>query len=146
MPSVGVQAPRDHDRFDARLTRWFDHRLAETTPSGASVQLYGLEVIDPDGIDELDPVSVRTVFVCEGGDVRAVLDHPDAWRATEFDAAALVRRGQKTATSSITMTTSMEAGRPSVSLPAPSKICANGTCDWRTPPTFMPFTTPSTPG
>ena len=92
MPSVGVQAPRDHVRFEARLTRWFDHRLAETTPSGASVQLYGLEVIDPDGIDELDPVSVRTVFVCEGGDVRAVLDHPDAWRATEFDAAALVRR------------------------------------------------------
>gem|GEM_PF-6392831 len=146
MPSVGVQAPRDHVLLEARLTRWFDHRLAETTPSGALVQLYGLEVIDAGRIDDLDPVAVRTVYVCDGDDVRAVLDHPDAWRATEFDAVALVRRDQKTATSSITITTSMEAGSPRVSLPAPSKICANGTCDWRTPPTFMPFTTPSTPG
>lgn len=93
------------------------------------VQLYGLEVIDEDGIDSFDPCAVRTTFVCDGRDPRAVLEHPEAWRAFEFDAVALVRRRQKTAISSITMTTSMDAGRPSVSLPAPSKIWANGTCD-----------------
>ena len=110
------------------------------------VQLYGLEVIDEDGIDALDPGAVRTTFVCGGRDEGVVFDHPDSCRVFEFDAVAVVRRRQKTAMSSITMTTSMDAGRPSVSLPAPSKICANGTCDWRTPPTFMPSTTPMTPG
>lgn len=146
MPSVGVQNPVDQRALERRLTRWLQHRLRETAPPSSPVQLFGLEVIDADRIDELDPSAVRTTFVCDGNDPQVVLDHPDAWRAFEFDAVALVRRDQKTAMSSITMTTSMDAGRPSVSLPAPSKICANGTCDWRTPPTFMPSTTPMTPG
>ncbi len=93
------------------------------------VQLYGLEVIDEDGIDSFDPCAVRTTFVCDGRDEGDVFDHPDSCRVFDFDAVALVRRRQKTAISSITMTTSMDAGRPSVSLPAPSKIWANGTCD-----------------
>ena len=59
MPSVGVQNPVDHRALELRLTRWLDHRLQETTPSGSMVQLYGLEVIDEDGIDSFDPCAVR---------------------------------------------------------------------------------------
>lgn len=93
MPSVGVQDPVDHRAFELRLSRWLHHRLRETAPPSSPVQLFGLEVIDPDGIDALDLSSVRTTFVCDGNDPRAVLDHPDAWRAFEFDAVALVRHG-----------------------------------------------------
>lgn len=93
MPSVGVQDHLDHPSLEARLVRWLDHRLRESAPSGSAVQLYGLEVIDVDRIDELHPAAVRTVFVCAGRDERDVLDHPDAWRAFEFDATAIVRSG-----------------------------------------------------
>ena len=93
MPSVGVQNPLDHRAFEARLTRWLDHRLRETAPPSSTVQLLGLEVIDDDRIDDLDPTAVRTVFVCDGRDERAVLDHPDARRALDFDAVAVVRHG-----------------------------------------------------
>lgn len=94
MPSVGVQDHLDHRSLEARLGRWLDHRLRETAPPRSAVQLYGLEVIDDDRIDELDPTAVRTVFVCDGGDEREVLDHPDSWRAFDFDAAAMVRSGR----------------------------------------------------
>lgn len=130
VPSVGVQHPVDQCALERRLTRWLQHRVRETAPPSSAVQLFGLEVIDPDGIDALDPAAVRTIFVCDGRDERAAFEHPDSHRAFDFDAVAVVvRRGQKTAISSITMTTSTDAGRPSVSLPAPSKIWANGTCD-----------------
>jgi hypothetical protein len=90
---VGVQNPLDHRPLEARLARWLDHRLRETAPPSAAVQLFGLEVIDEERIDDLDDTAVRTVFVCDGRDERAVLDHPDAWRAFDFDAVALVRHG-----------------------------------------------------
>lgn len=93
MPIVGVQYPVDHRALELGLTRWLHHRVRETAPPSSPVQLFGLEVIDPDGIDALEPLSVRTVFVCDGQDTRAVLGHPDAWRAFDFDAVALVRHG-----------------------------------------------------
>ena len=93
MLSVGVQNPLDLRALEFRLTRWLDHRLRETAPPAAAVQLFGLEVIDEGRIDDLDPTAVRTVFVCGGRDERSVLEHPDARRACDFDAAALVCHG-----------------------------------------------------
>jgi hypothetical protein len=69
--------------------RWHD---APPLPR-ATVQLYGLEVIDPDGIDRLDPCAVRTVFITEGPDEGALLARPECGPAFEFDAAATVEHG-----------------------------------------------------
>jgi len=69
-------------------------RWSDAPPlSRATVQLYGLEVIDPDGIDRLDPGAVRTVFIAEGPDERSVLARPECGPAFEFDAAATVEHG-----------------------------------------------------
>lgn len=73
----------------ARLTRWFEARLDEMVPPRRSLaRRYGLEVIDAEGIDRLDPAAVRVVFVCEAEDptlVRAVSAQDDG-----FDATAVV--------------------------------------------------------
>ncbi len=74
-----------------RLARWLEARWVEVVPPPRSiVQLYGLEIIDPDGIDRLDPCAVRTVFITEGPDEFAVLACPESGPAYDFDAAATV--------------------------------------------------------
>jgi hypothetical protein len=66
-------------------------RWAEVPPPpGAIVQLYGMEIIDSDGIDALDPCAVRTVFIAEGPDERSLLAGPSFDVAAQFDAAATV--------------------------------------------------------
>lgn len=59
-------------------------------PPTATVQLYGLEIIDRDGIDRLDPCAVRTVFIAEAADEAALLASPVCEAAFQFDAAATV--------------------------------------------------------
>ena len=60
---------RDHATrlLAIHLSRWFDARLDEMIPPrGAVVQLYGLEVIDREGVNDLAPHAVRVVFLAEG--------------------------------------------------------------------------------
>jgi hypothetical protein len=86
-----MKEPRSPAGLAPRLTRWLHARWAEVVPPpGAIVQLYGLEIIDRDGIDRLDPCAVRTVFIAEGPDERSLLAAPEADPAFEFDAAATV--------------------------------------------------------
>jgi hypothetical protein len=91
VPSVDVNEYTDTRSLAHRLTRWFEARLDESIPPrGAVVQLYGLEVIDPDGIDTLQPGAVRAVFICEGPDEFTVLTMPGSGVACDFDAASTV--------------------------------------------------------
>jgi hypothetical protein len=72
-----------------RLTRWMEARVAETVPPARPVvQLFGLEVIDRDGLDVLDPTAVRTVFITDGPDELTVLARSGP--AFDFDAAVTV--------------------------------------------------------
>lgn len=73
------------------LSRWFDARLDDMVPPrGSVVQLFGLEVIDREGVDSLDPQAVRVVFLGEGPDHDAVAALPAADSAREYDAAVTV--------------------------------------------------------
>lgn len=114
MPSVGVKPTDRPDRPDPlaqRLARWFESRLLDTVvPSGTVTRLYGLEVIDPDGVDTLDPCAVRVVFIAEASDEHDVLALPDARRVLDFDAAATVVPGWYPASPSATRPSSF-AGR-----------------------------------
>jgi hypothetical protein len=77
-----------------RLTRWFEARLDETVaPRGTFAQLFGLEIIDPDGIDTGSPDAVRVYFICEGADEWSVLTAAGSGGACDFDAAATVEYG-----------------------------------------------------
>ncbi len=77
-----------------RLARWMEARWRDVPPlPRATVQLYGLEVIDPDGIDRLDPGAVRAVFITDGPDESTVLACPASGPAFDFDAAATVEHG-----------------------------------------------------
>ena len=91
VPSVGVNDDLDGALLAQRLARWLEARIAETVPpQRPTVQLYGLEVIDRDRIDTLDPSAVRTVFITEGPDEFTVLARPESGPAFDFDAAATV--------------------------------------------------------
>jgi hypothetical protein len=47
-----------------RLGRWFEQRLADCPPAPSSaLRLYGLEVIDADGLDAGSPTAVRVVYL-----------------------------------------------------------------------------------
>lgn len=86
-----MNEPRAAAPLAPRLTRWLHARWAEVVPPpNTTVQLYGLEIIDRDGIDRLDPCAVRTVFIAEGPDERTLLAAPEADPAFGFDAAATV--------------------------------------------------------
>jgi hypothetical protein len=91
----------DTDLLALRLTRWFESRLRETVPPPCTTtQLYGLEVVDLDGVDTLDPSAVRVAFIAEGDDETTVLTHPSSRRAFDFDAAVtVVQAWRLTATS-----------------------------------------------
>ena len=91
MPSVGVNDHTDTRTLAIRLTRWFESRLDEMLPPRRSVaRLYGLEVIDADGLDSLAPHAVRMVFICEAGDQYRLDAMPDADAVMGFDAEAVV--------------------------------------------------------
>ncbi len=84
---------RDHATrlLAIHLSRWFDARLDEMIPPrGAIVQLYGLEVIDREGVNDLAPHAVRVVFLAEGPDMSIVAAMPGADAAQHFDAAVTV--------------------------------------------------------
>jgi hypothetical protein len=52
--------------FASRLGRWFEHRLIDCPPApSATPGLYGLEIVDPDGLDTLSPTAVRVVYLGE---------------------------------------------------------------------------------
>jgi hypothetical protein len=86
-----VNDPADTRVLAIRLVRWFEARLDEMLPPRGSVaRLYGLEVIDADGLESCAPTAVRMVFVCEAADVHAVESMADATRVCDFDAAATV--------------------------------------------------------
>jgi hypothetical protein len=73
------------------LVRWFEARLHESVGFCLrGCRLYGLEVIDPAGLENADPLAARVSFIAEASDRESVLREADARRAADFDAAALV--------------------------------------------------------
>ena len=77
-----------------RLTHWFEVRLDETVvPRGTFAQLFGLEIVDADGLDAGSPDAVRVYFICEGPDEFSVLAAPGTACVCDFDAAATVEYG-----------------------------------------------------
>lgn len=74
-----------------RLARWFDHRLHESCAVPSSgLRLFGLELVDDSSLDDLSSPAVRPVLLAEGADLDTLLRQPDAVRALDFDATALV--------------------------------------------------------
>jgi hypothetical protein len=73
------------------LVRWFEARLHESVGFCLrGCRLYGLEVIDPDGLATGDPLAARVSFVAEADDRDHVVASPEARAVLGFDAAALV--------------------------------------------------------
>lgn len=88
MLSVGVS---DDEILPVLLVRWFESRLHESV--GFCIRgcrLYGLELVDPDGLDAGDPTAARASFIAEADDRESVVAHPDARSVVEFDAVAMV--------------------------------------------------------
>jgi len=86
--SHGVSAT---EHLSVLLARWLEARLHESIGfclTGS--RLYGLEVIDPDGLDTGEPTAARVSFLAEAADRASTVSHPDARSAGAFDAAALV--------------------------------------------------------
>jgi hypothetical protein len=47
-----------------RLGRWFEQRLGECPPAPSTVpRLYGLEIVDADGLESFSPTAVRVVYL-----------------------------------------------------------------------------------
>jgi len=81
----------DNTSLALLLARWFDARLHDSVGFCLrETRLYGLEVLDVDGLASHDPLAARMSFLAAAADQDALLHHPDAPRAREFDAAALV--------------------------------------------------------
>lgn len=73
------------------LVRWFEGRLHESVGFCLrGCRLYGLEVIDPQGLEGGDPMAARVSFLAEADDRQAVVLQPAAREARAFDAAAMV--------------------------------------------------------
>ena len=88
MSSRGVSAP---EHLPVLLARWLEARLHESMGFRlAGSRLYGLELIDPDGLDTDEPAAARVSFLVEAADRELAVAHPDARSAAAFDAAALV--------------------------------------------------------
>ncbi len=88
MPSAGVN---DDEILPVLLIRWFESRLHESVGFCLrGCRLYGLEVIDPEGLGNGDPMAARVSFIAEADDRASVVRHPDARVVAAFDAAALV--------------------------------------------------------
>lgn len=83
-----------------RLARWFEARLHQTIDFASSTtgcHLYGIEVLDPEGLDGDHPTAARVCFIADADDIESLLRHPDAARAIDFDAIALVTCEWRTA-------------------------------------------------
>lgn len=88
MPSLGVS---DDEMIPVLLVRWFESRLHESVGFCLrGCRLYGLEVIDPDGLQRGDPMAARVSFIAEAEDRESVVAHPEARCVSAFDAAAMV--------------------------------------------------------
>ena len=88
MSSLSVSAA---EVLPVQLVRWFEARLHESVGFCLrGCRLYGLEVIDPVGLESGDPLAARVSFIVEAADRESVLREPDAHRVGDFDAAALV--------------------------------------------------------
>lgn len=88
MPSLGVN---DNEILPVLLVRWFESRLHESVGFCLrGCRLYGLELIDPDGLCDGDPMAARVSFIAEADDRESVVAHPDARSVVAFDAAAMV--------------------------------------------------------
>lgn len=73
------------------LARWFDERLHDSVGFAVrGCRLYGVELVDQEGLEHGDPTAARACFLAEASDRMAVLEQPDARRALEFDAVAMV--------------------------------------------------------
>lgn len=76
-----------------RLARWFEARLHQTIDFADSVHgchLYGIEVLDADGLESDRPAAARVCFIADADDFDTLVCHPDAARVIDFDAIALV--------------------------------------------------------
>ena len=66
------------------------HQTIDFADSARGCHLYGLEVIDPDGLDLQHPGAARVCFIADADDMDDLMRHPDAARVVDFDAIALV--------------------------------------------------------
>jgi len=81
----------DDDALPLLMARWFEARLHDSVGFCLrGSRLYGLEVIDPDGLGRGEPAAARVSFIAEAEDRERVVRHPDALRVADFDAAVLV--------------------------------------------------------
>ena len=81
----------DNEILPVLLVRWFESRLHESVGFCLrGCRLYGLELVDPDGLDTGDPTAARVSFIAEADDRESVVAHPDARSVVAFDAAVLV--------------------------------------------------------
>lgn len=88
MPSEGMT---DTASLHLLLARWLEARLHDSVDfSMRGCRLYGLEVIDPAGLAHGDPLAARMSFVADADDIVDMVRLPEARRALEFDAAAIV--------------------------------------------------------
>jgi len=88
MPSEGVS---NDEILPVLLVRWFESRLHESVGFCLrGCRLYGLELLDPDGLHAGEPMAARVSFIAEADDRESVVAHPDAGSVVAFDAAALV--------------------------------------------------------
>jgi len=96
MPSLGVNDnendnENNNEMVPVLLVRWFESRLHESVGFCLrGCRLYGLEVIDPEGLESGDPTAARVSFLAEANDRESVVRHPDAREVAAFDAAAMV--------------------------------------------------------
>ena len=82
--------------LNGALARYLDRRLAETVCVGNfAARLYGLEVIDPDGVAADLDGAARFICVAEGT-APALLEGPGPLAALSYDAVALVTAGWST--------------------------------------------------
>lgn len=73
------------------LARWFDDRLHDSVGFAVrGCRLYGVELVDREGLEQGDPIAARSCFLAEAADRMSVIEQPDARRALEFDAVAMV--------------------------------------------------------
>ncbi len=77
------------------LAAWLEVRLHETAGWTCGSRLYGLTVLDPDGVGRNADDAARFTFLAEG-DVYALLDGPAAVAGTLFDALGLCCLGTAT--------------------------------------------------
>ena len=88
---VSRQGVSDAADLPVLLVRWFEGRLHESVGFCLrGCRLYGLEVIDPQGLEAGDPMAARVSFLAEADDRQAVVLQPAAREARAFDAAAMV--------------------------------------------------------